>query len=132
MIAVDSSIVVAIMRDESDARIWTEVLDQASKSLMSVVSYVETNMVIAGRRPNADSEQVGVLLRALSIDVMPVTLEQGDLALSAFMTFGKGRHPAKLNISDCFSYALAKSRNVPLLFKGHDFTRTDIVPAWRP
>ena len=57
---------------------------------------------------------------------------QQELAITALLQFGKGRHPAKLNLGDCFPYALAKSRGLPLLFKGDDFARTDIVAAWRP
>jgi ribonuclease VapC len=132
MIAVDTSVIVAVMRSESDAPRLTDMLDQATKSLMSVVSYVETNMVIAGRRRDYDSEGVDTLLRALHIEVVPVTLDQGTAALGAFIKYGKGHHPARLNICDCFAYGLAKSRNIPLLFKGDDFVKTDIVPAWRP
>jgi ribonuclease VapC len=132
MIAVDSSIVVAIMRGERDAENWTDALERAPKSVMSVASYLETNMVVAGRRPDSDPRRVDELLRVLRIGVVPVTLEQGAAAVAAFMKFGKGRHPAGLNLADCFSYALAKSRDLPLLFKGDDFLQTDVIPAWRP
>lgn len=132
MIAVDSSVVVAIMRHELDARMWTEVLDRTDAAIMSVVSYVEASMVIAGRRPDADVGSVERLLQSLQIEIVPVTIEQGAAALNAFMSYGKGRHGARLNFGDCFSYALAKSRNLPLLFKGQDFSYTDITPAWIP
>jgi ribonuclease VapC len=132
MIAVDSSAIVAIMRSEADGPILTDVLDRTPKSFMSVISYVETNMVIVGRRPDAASKEVDDLLQALHIDVVPVTLDQGNAALAAFMSYGKGRHRAALNIADCFAYGLAKSRDIPLLFRGDDFRQTDIVPAWRP
>ena len=132
MIVVDSSIVVAIIREETDAAVWLDLLDQSSMSLMSVVSFVETNMVIAGRRAEADPRQTDDLLKALGIRVVPVTTTQGVLAVSAFMRYGKGRDSARLNLADCFSYALSKSRNAPLLFKGADFRKTDIAPAWRP
>ena len=129
MIAVDSSIVVAIMRGEPDAALWTDTLDRAAKSIMSVVSYLETNMVIAGRRTGADPAQIDTLLGALCIDVVPATVAHGSAAITAFMTYGKERHPARLNLADCFSYALAKTQNIPLLFKGYDFVKTDIIPA---
>jgi ribonuclease VapC len=132
MIVVDSSVVVAIVKREPDASRWTDILDNASKAIMSVVSHVETSMVVAGRRAGADLPRVDATLRALRIDVVPVTLSQGAVAIEAFLRYGKGRHPARLNFADCFSYGLAKSRNVPLLFKGDDFRQTDIVPAWRP
>lgn len=132
MIVVDTSIVVAIMRAEKDTPKWVDILDHTRKSIMSVVSYVEATMVIAGRRADADPSQIGDFLRTMQIEVAPVSLEQGAAAIASFMQFGKGRHPARLNFADCFSYALAKSRGLPLLFKGDDFAKTDIVPAWRP
>lgn len=132
MIVVDTSIIVAIMREEADAAVWIDALDKTSRALMSVISYVETNMVIAGRRNDASASKVDEMLKALHVNVVPVTLDQGNAALTAFLRFGKGRHSAGLNIADCFAYALAKSRNLPLLFKGGDFPKTDIVAAWRP
>src|ERR1700758_2851840 len=132
MIVVDTSVIVAIIKEEADASKWTEFLDQASRAIMSVVSHVETTMVVAGRRRDADLPRIDAVLRALRIDVVPVTLAHGSAAIEAFLRYGKGRHPARLNLADCFSYALAKSRNLPLLFKGSDFLRTDIAPAWRP
>jgi ribonuclease VapC len=130
VIVVDSSVIVAIMRHEPDAAVWIDVLDRSSRTIMSVVSYVETSMVIAGRRSDADPGRVDGMLKALRVTVAPVTADQGNVALKAFLRFGKGRHSAALNIADCFTYALAKSRSLPLLFKGADFSKTDIVPAW--
>ena len=132
MIVVDTSIIVAIMREEADEAVWIDALDKTSRAFMSVISYVETNMVIAGRRNDASASKVDEMLKALHVNVVPVTLDQGNAALTAFLRFGKGRHSAGLNIADCFAYALAKSRNLPLLFKGGDFPKTDIVAAWRP
>jgi len=132
VIVVDSSIIVAIIREESDAAIWVDVLDKTPHVCMSVISYVETNMVIAGRWSDARLGRVDATLKALHVRVVPVTLNQGNVALAAFLRFGRGRHSAGLNIGDCFAYALAKSRDLPLLFKGDDFAKTDIVPAWRP
>ena len=132
MIVVDSSIIVAIIREESDAAIWVDVLDKTPHVFMYVISYVETNMVIAGRWSDARLGRVDATLKALHVRVVPVTLNQGNVALAAFLRFGRGRHSAGLNIGDCFAYALAKSRDLPLLFKGDDFAKTDIVPAWRP
>lgn len=131
MIVVDSSIVVAIIREESDAAVWLDVLDKTPRAFMSVFSYVETSMVIAGRRRDVSLGRVDATLKALHVSVVPVTLDQGNVAVAAFLRFGRGRHSAGLNIGDCFAYALAKSRGLPLLFKGDDFTKTDIVPAWR-
>ena len=129
MIVVDSSVVVAILRRESDAPTWIEILDRTSKALISVVSFVETNMVICGRRRDPDPHEVASLLKALGIDIVPVTPKQGETAVAAFLRYGKGRHRASLNLADCFSYALAKVQRVPLLYKGNDFTMTDLAPA---
>jgi ribonuclease VapC len=99
---------------------------------MSVVSYIETHMVITGPRGDAESRRIADFLKAMRIAIVPVTLDQGAVAITSFMKYGKGRYPARLNPADCFSYALAKTRRLPLLFKGDDFAKTDIVPAWRP
>jgi ribonuclease VapC len=132
VIVIDSSVVVSIVRQEDDADILKEIIDNQDRILMSAVSYAETNMVISGRRRDADLNRVDLLLAAMSIEVVAVSSAEGKVAVHGFLLFGKGRHRARLNLGDCFSYALAKSRNLPLLFKGDDFIHTDIVPAWRP
>jgi ribonuclease VapC len=132
VIVVDSSAVVAIMRGEPEAATFTSVLDSATGAIMSAVLLVETTMVMAGRRVGADPQQIASMLVSLGIQTAEVTLEQAGLAVDAFLRYGKGRHRAALNLADCFSYALAKSRHAPLLFKGDDFSRTDIEAAWRP
>jgi ribonuclease VapC len=129
MIVVDSSVVVAILQREPDAPTWIEVFDKTSKALMSVVSFVETSMVICGRRPDPDPREITSLLDVLGIDIVPVTPKQGETAVAAFLRYGKGRHRAGLNLADCFSYALAKVQGAPLLYKGNDFGLTDLIPA---
>ena len=131
MIVIDTSVVVAIIREESDHSRYLDILDR-TRTLMSAVSYVETHMVIAGRKRDADPSQVEATVSDLGIDVVDITADQTSTAIQAFFRYGKGRHRAQLNFADCFTYALAKSRGLPLLFKGDDFSRTDIVPAWRP
>src|SRR5215471_19351116 len=121
MIVVDSSVVVAILQREPDAATWIEVFDKTSKALMSVVSFVETSMVICGRRPDPDPDEITSLLDALGIHIVSVTAKQGEAAVAAFLRYGKGRHRAGLNLADCFSYALAKVQRAPLLYKGNDF-----------
>jgi ribonuclease VapC len=132
MIVVDTSVIIAIIRREDDASIWIDILDQTSKAYMSVVSYVEANMVVTGRRTDVELGAVDDTVNALGIEITPVTVEQGLAAVASFVAYGKGRHSAHLNLADCFTYALAKTRGLPLLFKGNDFLKTDIVPAWRP
>jgi ribonuclease VapC len=115
-----------------EAADFSSILDETADAFMSAVSLVETNMVVMGRRAEADTQQVSSLLASLGIAIADVTLEQATHAVNAFLRYAKGRHRASLNLADCFSYALAKSRNAPLLFKGDDFSRTDIAAAWRP
>jgi ribonuclease VapC len=131
MIVVDTSVVVAIIREEDDAAHFTDILDE-TPAIMSVVSYVETQMLIAGRKLEADPREVADTIADLGIEIVDVTLDQAGAAIRAFLQFGNGRHRARLNLADCFAYALAKSRGVPVLFKGDDFVKTDIVAAWRP
>ena len=132
MIVIDTSVVVAIARREDEEPIFTEILDQSSAAIMSAVSYVETYMVITARRSRAESKTLELVIAALGIEIVDVTFDQAGQAIRAFMAYGKGRHPAGLNLADCFAYALAKTRGAPLLFKGDDFIKTDIAAAWRP
>lgn len=132
MIVVDTSAIVAIVRHEDEEAIFTDILDGSPANIMSAVSYVEAFMVLAGRRSRADAKAVDQTVAALGIAISEVTHDQAALAIGGFLAYGKGRHPAHLNITDCFTYALAKSRGAPLLFKGTDFSRTDILPAWQP
>jgi len=132
VIVVDTSAIVSIIRQEDDALALADVIDEQDRALMSAVSFVETSMVVNGRRLDVDLENVEDILAAMSIEIVPLSVDDGEAAVSGFMRLGKGRHRAHLNFADCFSYGLAKSRNLPLLFKGDDFLHTDIVPAWRP
>ena len=129
MIAVDASVLIAIIREEDEAELFTDIIDE-TETIMSVVSYVETQMVVAGRRLDANLKEVQLTAYDLGIEIVGVTRDQADAAIGAFLRYGKGRHRARLNFADCFTYALAKSRGIPLLFKGEDFARTDIVSAY--
>lgn len=126
---VDSSAIIAIVLSEADADTYYESLNQRSDSVCSAVTFVECAMVLIGGRAQLPLTDVTELFDKLRIKRLSVDGDQALLAASAFQSFGKGRHPAKLNLGDCFSYALAKSLNAPLLFKGDDFSQTDIVPA---
>jgi ribonuclease VapC len=132
VIVVDTSAIVAIVRHEEEEPIFIDILDGNSAAIMSAVSFVEAHMVLVGRRLQADLAVVKTTLTALGIEIVDVTQDQAALAVRGFLAYGKGRHPAYLNLADCFAYALAKSRGAPLLFKGDDFSKTDIVPAWLP
>jgi ribonuclease VapC len=130
MIVVDASILVAIIREEDEAALFTDILDE-TESIMSAVSYVETHMVVAGRKLDPNPKRVELTARDLGIEIVDVTADQTEAAIRAFIHYGKGRHKARLNLADCFTYGLAKSRGMPLLFKGDDFALTDIVSARR-
>ncbi|HEV2558952.1 MAG TPA: type II toxin-antitoxin system VapC family toxin [Microvirga sp.] len=130
MIVVDTSALVAVFLREPGHEAMTEIIDDAQAACLSVVSRIELVSVLCGVRIGAEPARVGDYVDGLNLEHVPVSVEQMHGALDALLTFGKGRHPAQLNLGDCFSYALAKARGAPLLFKGDDFARTDIVPAW--
>ena len=129
---VDTSALIAILFGEPEQSALTDAIDRDGAPKLSAISRVEATMVYVGRRTRADPKTVADLIHVLGLQVVMVDKQQTDRALDAFLRFGKGRHPARLNLGDCFSYALAASVDEPLLFKGDDFLKTDIVPAWRP
>lgn len=121
---VDSSVLVAILSDEPERRVLVDLLTSEAECNLSVANYLEVNMVLSDFEPRL--RRLESLLKQAEIKILPVTLDQGHLAIEAFRSYGKSRHPAKLNYGDCFAYALAKERGEPLLFKGDDFSKTDI------
>ena len=126
---VDTSVVIAILKGERDADVLGDVLARAQVCRMSAVSYVEAGVVVDSNRNPVLSRRLDDLLRAVEIDIEPVTLHQARIAREAYRDFGKGRHRAGLNFGDCFAYALAKEKGEKLLFKGDDFRHTDIEPG---
>jgi ribonuclease VapC len=129
-VIIDSSAVIAILFDEPEAQALLSQIAVAEVCRLSSASLVEIGIVLrrdaAAQRRAAFNE----MLRLFSIKIEPVTEEQAYLALDAYDRFGKGTgHPAGLNYGDCFSYALAKQSGEPLLFKGNDFTHTDLEAA---
>jgi len=126
---VDSSSIVAILLVELEASAFTLKLSTSYNSSMSAASYVETSLVMARDLGDEGFRRVDKLLRDLSIEIVSVTQQDAQLARAAFLRYGKGRHKAGLNFGDCFSYALAKRLGEPLLFKGDDFSETDIQQA---
>ena len=129
---VDTSALLAILQAESESRGFAEAIDAASRPTLSVVSLVEASMVLDARHGPAGKDRLDRLLRESRMELAPVDSEQAQIAREAFRDFGRGRHSARLNFGDCFSYALARQRGEPLLFKGDDFARTDIRPAVTP
>lgn len=127
---VDTSALVAILRGEPDADEYLEALNTARAPSMSAATYLETCIVVDINREPVLSRRLDDLLRVARVEVTPVTREHADIARVAYRDFGRGSgHPARLNFGDCFSYALARVTGEPLLFKGDDFTHTDVVPA---
>jgi ribonuclease VapC len=128
---VDTSALIAILFDEPEKPAFTTAIDTSEDPKISAVTRVEAMMVYLGRR-RSEPAHIHDLIEILGLKTIDIDRVQADRALDAFIRFGKGRHPARLNLGDCFAYALAATLNEPLLFKGDDFDKTDIVPAWRP
>jgi ribonuclease VapC len=131
VIVVDTSALFAIAAHEVERVSFINILD-SDKGIISTVTYVESVMVLTGRSQRLALARVDDLMCSAGIEIVPVDRSLANAAVDAFDRYGKGRHPARLNLSDCFAYGLAKTRNLPLLFKGDDFSKTDIVPAWLP
>jgi ribonuclease VapC len=133
MIVADTSAIVAIAFAEPEREVFVQALQRADRVLISSVSVVEARMVVHGRRGQRAVVLVDDIIRLPMFDVVPPGPAEVDAAYSAFVAFGKGSgHAAELNFGDLFSYALAKVRGLPLLFKGDDFSETDIVSALTP
>jgi ribonuclease VapC len=127
---IDTSAIVAILRYEPDAAIFANAIENAARRRLSAATYVETSAVIDGSRDPIASRRLDELIDEAGIVIEPVTIRQARIAREAFRDFGRGSgHPARLNFGDCFAYALAKDMNEPLLFKGDDFSRTDVTVA---
>lgn len=128
MIAVDTSVLCAVILGEPDAEHLLRAL-QNNRTLLSAASLVEATMVVEARQGPEAARDLELLVTAAIDEVVPLDADAAALAIAAWRRFGRGRHPAALNYGDCFSYALAQQRQVPLLFKGDDFTQTDVARA---
>ena len=126
MMVIDSSAVLAILNDEPERRAFNEAIEQTDTCLISVVSFVETSLVLEARKGYEGVRDFDLFVAQAGMELTEVDVEQARLARTAFRQFGKGRHVAGLNFGDCFSYALAKATGLPLLFKGDDFSLTDL------
>ncbi|MCL2428881.1 MAG: type II toxin-antitoxin system VapC family toxin [Alphaproteobacteria bacterium] len=126
---VDTSAMVAILYREPEAAVFAQLIHDADVCRISVANYVELSMVVESQLGPEGMRQAEAFFRRAGITIEPVSIDHGELARQAFLDFGKGRHKAGLNFGDCFSYALAKAAGEPLLFKGNDFSQTDIAAA---
>jgi ribonuclease VapC len=126
---VDSSVLIAVLLNEPEADSYRQRLAETEEIYISAVSFVESSMVIEYKGGEQGAKKFDELLKVITPTVISFDSQQADLARTAWRQYGKGRHPAKLNFGDCCSYALAKYLNQPLLFKGDDFSKTDLIPA---
>jgi ribonuclease VapC len=124
---VDSSALVAVIKDEPDGRRMAQIMDSAKSVSVSAASYFETSIVIDGLRSPAQSARWDELIEEMEIVIEPVTVTQAKIARQAYRDYGKGSgHPAGLNFGDCFTYALAREKREPVLWKGEGFRHTDL------
>jgi ribonuclease VapC len=127
---IDTSAVIAILRDEPEVVPYARAIADATDRRVSAVNFIESAVVIDASRDPIASRRFDDFITEANIFIEPVTEIQSRIARDAYRDFGKGSgHPAKLNFGDCFAYALAKTFGEPLLFKGGDFAHTDIISA---
>jgi ribonuclease VapC len=124
---VDTSAIIALLKREPEWAVLSKKLDTAALVRISAASYLETSIVVDGWRNPVLSREMDELIERFRIGIEPVTVEQAKIARQAYRDYGKGSgHRASLNFGDCFSYALACAKREPMLYKGDDFTHTDI------
>ena len=126
---IDTSAIVAILRNELKAETLRRAIVADTVRLVPATCLFETRMVLVSRRGEHALAEIDLWLTKIAADVIAVDADLVDVATQAWLTYGKGRHPAGLNFADCFSYALAKRSDEPLLFIGDDFSKTDIQAA---
>ena len=126
---VDTSAVIAILFSEPEGPILRRVMAEAPSIRMSAANVVEAGLVALRAGGTEGADDLDLILEALDVEYIAVDTSQIRLARDALQHFGKGRHPAKLNLGDSFAYALAKHLDEPLLFKGDDFSQTDVKRA---
>jgi ribonuclease VapC len=130
MIVVDASAILAILLEEDDGEQFAQSILSVSSSVISVSAVLECTIKMLREHSVAMDNRVDLFLSEANCNVVPIELDQLATARKAFRRYGKGMgHPAQLNFGDCFSYALATTRNLPLLFKGNDFSQTDVISA---
>ncbi len=123
---IDTSAVAAILFDETDAGVLERRIADDPVRLMSAGTFIETAIIVEARLGDAGAREFDLWLQRADVEIVPVDSEQAEAARRAWRRFGKGRHLAGLNYGDCFSYALAITRDETLLFKGTDFSKTDV------
>jgi len=129
---IDSSALLAILLQEPEAAALAAAIHNDPVRLISAATLLETAMVIEARRWPDGGRELDLLIYRMQAELIAFSPEQAEVAREAFRKFGKGRHPAGLNFGDCIAYALAQTAAQPLLFKGGDFSRTDVMAALNP
>ncbi len=124
---IDSSALVAVLLEEPEHERMKKAIAADGRRLVSAASVLETAIVLEARSGEHASRQLDLLLRGLAATIVAVDADQANESRAAWERFGKGRHPASLDFGDCFVYALAKTSREPLLFKGDDFSKTDLI-----
>ncbi|MCY4121753.1 MAG: type II toxin-antitoxin system VapC family toxin [Acidobacteria bacterium] len=126
----DTSALIAVLQNEEDAARFAGAIAEADTVLVSAASVAEAGIVMLNRHGPPGADKVRALIREAGLRVEDVTAEHAEIAVEAYEAYDKGGQApgkANLNYGDCFSYALAKTTGLPLLFKGHDFSHTDIA-----
>jgi len=126
---IDTSAIVAILRSEAEAARLEAAVIADPVRLVPATCVLEARMVLVSRRGEHALAEIDLWLRKIKADIVPVDADLVDMATQAWLAYGKGRHPAMLNFTDCLSYGLAKRADEPLLFIGKDFAQTDIEAA---
>jgi ribonuclease VapC len=129
MIVVDTSALIAIPDREPAAALYAEAIAEADAPLISAATLLELHIVMLNRHGARAAQIVARLIQDVGIQIENFAAQHLELARAAYSRYGKGRNSAGLNYGDCFSYALAKATGLPLLFKGEDFSKTDLLPA---
>jgi ribonuclease VapC len=126
---IDTSSVVAILFGEPDTEFFVRTIADDPKRMISAFNALESAIVVEAKKGETGGRELDLLLHRARIEIVAFNGDQAELALAAWRKYGKGNHPAGLNIGDCCAYALAKYSGEPLLFKGKDFSQTDIRPV---
>lgn len=123
---IDSSAIIAVLLAESNAAEIARTMEAATQRFFSAANLLETSIAIESRKGEAGGRELDLLIYRAAIEIVAVDQDQAEIARVAWRRYGRGRHPAGLNYGDCFAYALARRRALPLLYRGDDFSRTDI------
>jgi ribonuclease VapC len=129
---VDTSAISAILFGEAEGPSFLQALAGPERKFMSAFTRLEASIAMEARKGDAGTQALSELMATCGIDTVPFDIGQAELALDAWRRYGKGRHPAGLNLGDCTAYALARFTGEPLLYKGEDFPKTDVVAVICP